>query len=420
MKLHQRSLRYQIALALPILLFGTAVGYAVVNAVVTAQVDEGLEREAANIARQLAAGERAFATSATDAFISVVEGNGIANAPKDTTLFDREDGEDMPWRVGRDLVHLPDGSTFTITVGRSLVETEDLVLAVALSMALLLALMTAANVWLSRWLAQWLWRPFHVTLNALEQFELDATRATDLPSVDIDEFATMNRTIAAMTERLRSDFTAQKRFTERAAHELQTPLAIMQGKLDELIQLPGVGEREADVISGLFQARERMGRTLSNLLLLARIENQQFKKENVDWAGLVQEQRTALHDLMEAQGLRCTVTEEQPCSLRLHPVLAEVLIANLMRNAVKHNVPNGTITITLGPDAFVIANTGAELSVPPGTLFDRFAKGDPSSASTGLGLSMVKEIADRSGLLISYEYAAGTHTVVVRGNGATN
>ncbi|MFZ1688935.1 MAG: HAMP domain-containing sensor histidine kinase, partial [Flavobacteriales bacterium] len=218
-----------------------------------------------------------------------------------------------------------------------------------------------------------------------------------------------------MMSKLRADFTAQKRFTEQAAHELQTPLAIMQGKLDQLIQSPNMGEQEASVIDGLFQARERMGRTLSNMLLLARIGNQQFPPEHIDWLAIFTDQHQALEDLIAQRGIRFTIRQDQPCSLHLHPLLAEVLVANLLRNAVQHNIPAGTVTGVIGADGFMITNTGPDLSVAPAALFERFAKGDPASPSTGLGLSMVKEIADQNDLQLAYGYAAGIHTLVVRG-----
>lgn len=414
MKLLQRTSRYQLFLAIPMLMLGTAIGYVTVNAVVTSQVDEQMEHETWRIQKELENGRRVFATVAPDELITVRSGTGTASTPKDTALFDKEDGEEMPWRIRRSVVQMKDGSPFTITVGRSLLETEDLVLGVAGSMAALLALVIVANLLLGRWLASRLWRPFQSTLDSLATFQLDGDHPIHLPLTDIDEFSSLNRTLAGMMKRLRSDYTAQKRFTEQAAHELQTPLAIMQGKLDELIQFPHIAADEAVVIDGLFQARERMGRTLANMLLLARIENLQYPSEHVDWKGLFEEQRSMLNHLMEEKGIRCSLREDQPCLIPAHRSLAEVMVANLMRNAVQHNLPHGTITVTLGSDGFAIANTGPDLAVPPSQLFERFAKGDPSSASTGLGLSLVKEIAERCGLQLAYGYAAGVHTLVAR------
>lgn len=415
MKLLQRTSRYQLLLAIPLVLVGTAIGYGVLNAVVASQVDEQLEHQTRHLVEQLRKGVRSFATSAPDEFIAVVPGEVAGITTADTAMLDPEEDEMAPWRVMRSSARLPDGSSYTITVGRSLVETEDLVLGVALSMTLLLALVALGNVLLNRWLAKRLWQPFHDTLDELGRFQLDGTRAARWPRTDVEEFTTLNAALASMTAKMRSDFTAQKQFTEQAAHELQTPLAVMQGKLDQLIQSTNIGEQEAGVIDGLFQARERMGRTVANMLLLARIGNQQFPPQAIDWLALFQDQHQALQDLIAQRGIRFSLRQDQPCLLRLHPLLAEVLVSNLVRNAVQHNIPAGTVNVVLGADGFMVVNTGPALATDPGKLFERFAKDDPASNSTGLGLSMVKEIADQNRLLLTYGFAAGVHTLVVRG-----
>ncbi|MBK9760488.1 MAG: HAMP domain-containing histidine kinase [Flavobacteriales bacterium] len=415
MKLLQRTSRYQFVLAIPLVIVGTAIGYGLVNMVVTSQVDEQMEHQTSRVVQQLRAGERTFNTSAPDELIAVVPGSNGPLVVKDTTLIDVEENEVVPWRIMRSAVVLPDGTAYVITLGRSLVETEDLVLGIALSMTLLLALVALGNLLLNRWLSRKLWQPFHNTLDELQGFDADGPRIPRLPDTDVDEFTTLNRALKAMMTKLRADFTAQKRFTEQAAHELQTPLAVMQGKLDQLIQSPNMGEAEAGIIDGMFQARERMGRTVANMLLLARIGNQQFPPEHVDWLAIFNDQHHSLEDLIAQRGIRYSIRQDQPCGLRLHPLLAEVLVANLLRNAVQHNIPAGTATVVIGADGFMITNTGPGLSVAPAALFERFAKGDPASPSTGLGLSMVKEIADQNGLQLAYGYAAGIHTLVVRG-----
>jgi signal transduction histidine kinase len=284
---------------------------------------------------------------------------------------------------------------------------------IAASMTALLLLMVLANLLLNHWLSRKLWKPFHYTLDELERFKMDAQSRGPLPATDVDEFNAMNRTLEAMMTKMRSDFTAQKRFTEQAAHELQTPLAVMQSKLDQLIQSPNMGEHEATTIEGLFQARERMGRTVTNMLLLARIGNRQFPAERIDWSAIFRDQCAALTDLITERGLTFTLREEEKCHVLLHPVLAELVVANLVRNAIQHNNPSGTIDVAIRAIGFTIRNTGPDLAVDPATLFERFAKGDLSSPSTGLGLSIVKEIADGNGLLLTYGASHGTHTLVV-------
>jgi signal transduction histidine kinase len=415
MNLLQRSSLYQLALAVPMVLAGTAIGYTLVSSVVKKEVDEELAFQADRIAHELGAGKQDFPTGASSEMLRVVPGASLARSFTDTVMPEPEDdGDLMPWRIGRFPAAFADGSPCTITVGRSLLETEDLVMGIAVSMTALLVLVVLANLLLNRWLSRELWKPFHNTLGELGRFRMDAPPGVPLPASDVDEFNVMNRTLNAMMEKMRADFNAQKRFTEQAAHELLTPLAVMQGKLDQLIQSPSMGEQEAATIEGLFQARERMGRTVAHMLLLARIGNQQFAPERIDWSAVFADQRAALEDLMTDHGLTFTLHEDGPCGIRLHPVLAELVVANLLRNAVQHNIPSGTIDVMIHATGFTVRNTGLEVSVEPTTLFDRFAKGDPSSASTGLGLSIVKEIADANGLLVSYGISHGTHTIAVR------
>ncbi|MBL0044813.1 MAG: HAMP domain-containing histidine kinase [Flavobacteriales bacterium] len=415
MKLLQRSSLYQLALAVPIVIVGTAIGYWLVSAVVKEEVDEQLTFRSKRIAQDLRNGKEDFTTGASSEMMLVVPGVSAGTMFMDSVMPEPEDdGELMPWRIGRFPAEYADGTPCTITVGRSLLETEDLVMGIAASMTVLLLLVVLANLLLNRWLSRKLWKPFHDALATLERFRMDAPSAGALPASDVDEFNAMNRTLDTMMMKMRADFTTQKRFTEQAAHELQTPLAVMQGKLDQLIQSPNMGEQEAGTIDGLFQARERMGRTVTHMLLLARIGNRQFAPERIDWSALFRDQHAALEDLITERGINFTMHEEEACRVRLHPLLAELIVANLLRNAVQHNIPSGSIEVAIHASSFTIRNTGPELPVDPTTLFDRFAKGDPSSASTGLGLSIVKEIADGNGLLVSYGISHGTHTIAVR------
>lgn len=414
MNLLQRSSLYQLALAVPMVIAGTAIGYVLVSSVVKKEVDEELEFQAKRIARELHGGKRDFPTSASSEMLRVVPGVSVDSWFTDTMMPEPDDdGELMPWRIGRFPAAFADGSPCTITVGRSLLETEDLVMGIAASMTVLLLLVVLANLLLNRWLSRKLWKPFHNTLSGLERFRMDAPSGNALPASDVDEFNAMNRTLNAMMEKMRADFSAQKRFTEQAAHELQTPLAVMQGKLDQLIQSPRMGEYEAATIEGLFQARERMGRTVTHMLLLARIGNQQFTPEAIDWSAVFREQCAALQDLITDRGLTFSLQEDQKCGIRIHPMLAELIVANLLRNAVQHNILDGTIEVKIQASGFTVRNTGPDLSVDPTALFDRFAKGDPSSQSTGLGLSIVKEIADANGLLVRYDVLHGMHTIAV-------
>ncbi|MDZ7695018.1 MAG: ATP-binding protein [Balneolaceae bacterium] len=98
----------------------------------------------------------------------------------------------------------------------------------------------------------------------------------------------------------------------------------------------------------------------------------------------------------------------------MHPV-ADILWTNLLQNAIKHNVDEGTINIDLNKERLIISNTGKPLKVNPEDLFKRFKKADQSTSSIGLGLSIVKRIVNQSNFDISYtnHYFHKIHTIQV-------
>ena len=412
MRLLHRTALNQLLLAIPLVVIGTTIGYFAVRHAVNDELDEQLEHHAELLVPQAIAGATTFANSAPDQFIALLPAQSTGVHFQDTLLYNSAEEEVIPWRVLRYPVTLANGETGTLMLARATVEFEDLIEVIAYVIAGLLILVSIGNFLVDRWLNGRLWKPFHSTLASLGQFQVDGPR-TELPRTSIREFTSMNETLNTMMTKLQRDFSAKKRFSEQAAHELRTPLAIMQVKLDELIQMPELGKVEADMIEVLYRARERMGRTVQNMLLLARIGNQEFDPAPVDWQALFTDQATVLQELMEQRGVHFTQHQERPCELKMHPLLAELVVSNLLRNAVQHNHQGGSINVRIGNEGFVLSNSGPVLNVDPESLFDRFAKGDPSSAGTGLGLSMVKEACDNAGLYLRYTEVDGVHAVVV-------
>ena len=412
MKLLQRTALYQALLALPMVVIGTAISYGLVRHTVTREVDEGLENHAVQLRERIRTGDRDLEITAPDMLVRLSAGT-IANEQfSDTVIYNKLEEEDIPWRIGRFPAGQADGNSAILTIGRSQLETDDLVMGIAMSIAAVLVLFTLCTLLLFRWLSKRLWRPFHANLAAMESFSPDATTPPLAPS-SVDEFAGMARALDSMMANMQRDFTAQKRFTEQAAHELRTPLAILRGRLDQLIQSPNMGEGEAESIQGMYSASERMGRTISDMLILAQVGDSGSLPQEVEWSRVFREEMALLQDLMAQRQLTVELIEESRCRIQLDPMLAQLLASNLLRNAVQHNVPNGSISVGITQESITVRNTGPVLAVDPATLFDRFAKGDPSSSSPGLGLSMVKEIAERNGLRVEYTVAEGMHTVTM-------
>lgn len=160
---------------------------------------------------------------------------------------------------------------------------EDILHGIMIQFALIVTVLGVAIVLTMRFISGRLWQPFDKTLEAIEHFKLENGVCPQLAESDTKEFVRLNIALQRlMTDSLHS-YRLQKEFTENASHELQTPLAVFQSKLDLLLQQPELTERQAAIIQDLYQMNSRLSRLNRNLLLLAKMENNQFSRtESVD------------------------------------------------------------------------------------------------------------------------------------------
>jgi signal transduction histidine kinase len=148
--------------------------------------------------------------------------------------------------------------------------------------------------------------------------------------------------------------------------------------------------------------------------LLTKIENRQFLAgtDPVNLVPIINGKLRDLEDLI-AQRKISIQTDLEPVGLVIHPALAEILVNNLLTNAIRHNVENGKIIITLREGTLSVKNTGKALNSNPEQLFERFRKESNSSASLGLGLALVKTISEVNGQALKYDIDDEWHTLSV-------
>jgi len=204
-----------------------------------------------------------------------------------------------------------------------------------------------------------------------------------------------------------------KSFADNASHEMQTPLAIINAKLDLMIQDQGLEERHLRQLQAMYDAVARLRNLNQSLLLLTKIENNQFvHTDDVMLMRSIEDKLVQLEDLIRAKGLELA-TGLDGSRARMNAYLADILLNNLLVNAVRHNPDGGRIQIRLQEGELSIRNTGPPLSFDPMSLFDRFTKGLDSDG-TGLGLAIVKQICDNYGFALSYRYEDALHRITVR------
>jgi signal transduction histidine kinase len=203
-----------------------------------------------------------------------------------------------------------------------------------------------------------------------------------------------------------------RNFTDNASHEMQTPLAIINSRLDLLIQDPRMREEHHRTVHAMYDAISRLRQLNQSLLLLTKIENNQFPQmESVNLAPLITEKLAELEDPLKDRQL-LVHTELDKLWLPMNGYLADILLNNLLVNAIRHNRNAGQVDIRLRDRMLRISNSGPAPGFDASTIFDRFVKG-AHSGGTGLGLAIVRQICDNYRFPVGYSYADGLHTVEI-------
>jgi signal transduction histidine kinase len=328
-------------------------------------------------------------------------------------LYDTAEDEHIQ---GRRLIFIiqNEGKNYKVSITKSQQETEDLIqLIVLLTLAIVVLLLVMLFI-INRFVLNKLWLPFNTTLQQLKQFNLSNKSAIKLEDSNINEFKELNNAVTIMSNSVIKDYDALKSFTENASHEIQTPLAIINSKLELLMQSENFSEAQMQYIQNIQEEISRLSKLNQSLLLLTKIDNQQFKEtEEVDIATVIGKHLNNYEELIAAKEITLTKNIDAGCVVSMNKTMAEILVSNLITNAIKHNIDKGAITITLQNDRLVVSNTGTQLNSNPNELFERFKKDKVNSESLGLGLSIVKKIGDQYNFKAVYDYANGLHTVAI-------
>lgn len=192
---------------------------------------------------------------------------------------------------------------------------------------------------------------------------------------------------------------------------MQTPLAVFQAKIDILIQRDDVNEEQAVLLGSLNDNIFRLNRLNKNLLLLSKIEHNNYSsRESILLTDYIQKNIAFFTEQANAKSISIKMESHQDFQIKSNPVLTEILVNNLFLNAVKHNIKNGQITITLNSNKLVFTNSGQIQPLNTNKLFNRFSKANPSEQGTGLGLSIIKKICEVNNWTVIYNYENKLHS----------
>ena len=246
---------------------------------------------------------------------------------------------------------------------------------------------------------------FYSTINKLEDFQVNKAQELTLDTAEVDEVKKLNVVFERMSEQIRKDFEVQKEYTENVAHELQTPLAIISSKADELMQADNLTKEQMEQLALLLETTNRLSKINQSLIFLTKIDNR-FYTEGATFSlnDLIKEKLVLFETAIEDKSLKLAIDLKDSTHIYMDPYLAETLVVNLLKNAIVHNEEGGELSIKLENQCLIIANSGTALTFSEFDIFKRFSRSEHSKKSLGIGLSIVKRICELYGFNIEYRF----------------
>lgn len=322
---------------------------------------------------------------------------------KDTLILETADNEWVPYRE----LHftLPHGNQYhKIVLQHILLGKDDLlegtfIITLSLILIFIIILIIIINTTYT------LWIPFKDTLSKIENFDLKK----ELPlfqKTTIDEFQSLNQALNKLLIKIKSDYNQTKEFNENASHELQTYLAIIRHSHEKLFNSLENSEALQEVQKA-HSATIKLSQIQKSLLLLGKIRNQEFNQTHtIHLKKIIEESITHFEELIAFRNIT-THLNLKDVTVPMDSGLAQILITNLIKNAVRHNVQNGYIKIELKNQLLTIENSGIPLKKNPQEMFQRFTKGQ--QGNLGIGLAIVSEICSFYNYRLDYINQGETH-----------
>lgn len=415
MKLLAQILRYQIIASLSVLFLGAILFFVSVRYLIDDEVNKELINSQVKVSWQLKHIDTlpVYILQLGDSLQLDAVRFPARTLLRERLLYNQSENKYQPYRQ---LVFYErvEGQWYRVTISKLLAQRQQLMDAVVVTVTFIVALLLISLLMLNNWLSKRVWRPFYKTLSALDRYQLERHEVLEFPDEETEEFNQLNQSVMQLTKRLAATYQNLKEFTENASHEIQTPLAVILSKIEGLFQDETLTESQLVTLSEVSEAANRLSRLNQALLLLTKIENRQFLAgtEPVNFLPIINRKLRDLEDLI-AQRQITIKTELEPTGPIMHPALAEVLVNNLLTNAIRHNLQNGNIFITLSDGKLAVRNTGNPVNGNPAQLFERFRKESTQSASLGLGLALAKTICEVNGQMLTYEIENDWHILTV-------
>ena len=414
MKLFDKYNRVNIGVTVIIMLVTGIVYYYTISHILTGQIDKDLVLEENEIFSYVRKNHRlpdVYESSHQQIVFAPLGQQRVQRRFVDTVYSNtnEKDLEDARALISSVKVGAQD---YRVMVTQSKVETEDLIQIIFLITIGVIVTLLAILIILNRVILKSIWKPFYSVLNQLKEFSLSGHPTVSSVPSSIDEFTQLDRAVTNMTDRVKNDYQNLKAFTENASHELMTPISIINSKLDTLVQTDEFTDKQSKLLNDIYGTMTRLTRLNKSMLLLAKIENGLIHDSTEVHIKEILTESLYQHEEMINQLNFKLATKLNDKIIHANKSLIEILINNLLSNAIRHNYQNGELSIQLDAEKLAITNTGKGF-FDFDQVLKRFQKSD-GSEGIGLGLTLCKQICNNYGFGFNYHQADGKHTFTVQ------
>lgn len=289
---------------------------------------------------------------------------------------------------------------YRLEIGSSLAEIEDLVFVIRLFVIGLLVAIVVMTFLLDTFYIDYLFKPFYRIVDTKIRRVDQPERFDHTPiSSRTSDFRELDAVLNGMMDRIQALFKKEKQFIGNVSHELLTPMALLKNRFENLLQNQSLDNEAVDKIVASLRTLDRLKKTINNLLLISRIENHQYEAdEMIDFRAMLDGLAEELEDRLQEKSIVLAIDIGEDFPFKGNQALMHILFFNLLTNAIKYNVANGTIAVS---DAFrdgiyTISVTDSGHGIEPekiSAIFDRFVRFDSAQEGQGIGLAIADSIA---------------------------
>ena len=329
---------------------------------------------------------------------------------KDSMVYIIEKGETEPARILTTIFRDGQGKYHQLTVSTPSIEKEDLKKSIQLWIIFLYVALLLCIILVSVWVFYRNMRPLYILLHWMDEYQTGKNNTPLRNNTKITEFQKLNDAVVRYTERTEQIFEQQKQFIGNASHEIQTPLAICRNRLEMLMEDDSLSEKQLEELIKTHQTLEYITKLNKSLLLLTKIDNNQFSDtKNLELNTHLKQYIEDYKEVYQYKNIQVNIEETGHFYINMNESLATVLLTNLLKNAFVHNIDEGIIQIIITTDSIIFKNTGIKHPLDREHIFERFYQGNKKEGSTGLGLAIVDSICQLQHLKLQYSFEEEKH-----------